>query len=257
MARHCGRCALRIASGSTYEGYMAARDVQSASDCPTCLGLLHHEAYIDQIVSRVQSDLYEFKDYRLTVTVPPSLLLRQRWLQQHTQATTCADVKDVLKWGLSYDLARRLNRPFSPASSFLIQLSFLAPQADQDLLRFKSLLPGLLIDERKTSKRTSPAEFSTRAIHEGLKQCDSGEWKAALQQYVPEAAGFDMKVQLSMQPVYIAGSYLKFSRRLSQSPWLIEGEDKPMGSIQELIGEPLKEIFACESYSLHGSVIPI
>jgi len=35
--------------------------------------------------------------------------------------------------------------------------------------------------------------------------------------------------------VYVAGRYLKFSRELSQSPWVIEGERKGSTSVQELI----------------------
>lgn len=54
--------------------------------------------------------------------------------------------------------------------------------------------------------------------------------------------------------MYLGGSYLKFSRRVSQSPWLIEGEDQPTLSVQELVGGPMQEAFACASYLLHGSV---
>lgn len=253
MALPCGRCALRLASGSTYEGFMAAREVRGRVDCPACLGILDHESYIDQVVAEVQAGQYEFEDYRLTVAVPPSLVIRQHWLQHQAKAPLCADVKDVLKWGLSYDLARRLNRPFSPASPFLIQLSFLSPQADHDLYQFKSLIPGLIIDERKT-KRTTPDEFSLRAITESMKQVSSEAWSHAFSLYEPHDCPFELKVELSMHHIYLAGSYMKYSRRLSQSPWFIEGEDKPMGSVQEILGEPLKELFGCESYSLHGSV---
>lgn len=252
MALPCGRCALRLASGSTYEGFMAAREVRSRPDCPACLGLLDHESYIDKVVAEVKAGQYEFEDYRLTVAVPASLFLRQHWLQSQAKATLCADVKDVLKWGLSYDLARRLDKPFSPASPFLIQLSFLSPQADQDLYQFKSLIPGLIINERKTKKNT-PDEFSLRAMQESLKHTPDA-WTSALSHYEPQTCPVDLQVALSMQPVFLAGSYMKYSRRLSQSPWLIEGEDKPMSSVQEILGEPLKAAFACESYTLHGSV---
>jgi hypothetical protein len=42
--------------------------------------------------------------------------------------------------------------------------------------------------------------------------------------------------------VYIAGRYNKFSRTLSQTPWVIDGVRKTPSSVEELLGCPLVEL---------------
>lgn len=42
-------------------------------------------------------------------------------------------------------------------------------------------------------------------------------------------------------PIYLAGRYLKFSRTLSQTAWIIEGERKMPTSIEEIMGNILKK----------------
>ena len=42
---------------------------------------------------------------------------------------------------------------------------------------------------------------------------------------------------------HLAGRYLKFSRALSQSPWVIDGESKTESSVQETIEAPLLPFF--------------
>jgi tRNA pseudouridine synthase 10 len=38
-----------------------------------------------------------------------------------------------------------------------------------------------------------------------------------------------------------AGRYNKYSRELSQTPWLVEGERRIESSVQEFISKPLEE----------------
>lgn len=42
-------------------------------------------------------------------------------------------------------------------------------------------------------------------------------------------------------PIFLAGRYLKFSRTLSQTAWIIEGERKLSSSIEEIMGDCLKK----------------
>jgi len=47
------------------------------------------------------------------------------------------------------------------------------------------------------------------------------------------------KFDLGRDGIFVYGRYLKFSRRLPQSPWVIDGERKGEGSVEEHIIEPL------------------
>lgn len=48
--------------------------------------------------------------------------------------------------------------------------------------------------------------------------------------------------------VFVGGRYCKFSRRLSQSPWIVDGVRKTEGSVQEYIGEVLKKYLRADGY---------
>ncbi|CAG9330792.1 PUS10 [Blepharisma stoltei] len=52
--------------------------------------------------------------------------------------------------------------------------------------------------------------------------------------------------------IYLAGNYLKYSRQISQSPWLVD-ETAKIESLEEIIGHPLKEISQSASAILHAS----
>eukprot|EP01103_Thecamoeba_quadrilineata_P010447 TRINITY_DN225_c0_g1_i1.p1 TRINITY_DN225_c0_g1~~TRINITY_DN225_c0_g1_i1.p1 ORF type:complete len:277 (-),score=56.57 TRINITY_DN225_c0_g1_i1:27-857(-) len=49
------------------------------------------------------------------------------------------------------------------------------------------------------------------------------------------------------------GRYNKYSRTLSQTPWLIDGKRKTETSVEELIGLPLKEFFQAKEMSFMSS----
>jgi tRNA pseudouridine synthase 10 len=46
--------------------------------------------------------------------------------------------------------------------------------------------------------------------------------------------------------VFVGGRYCKYSRQVSQSPWIIDGVRKAEGSVQEFIGDVLKRVFKAD-----------
>lgn len=49
-------------------------------------------------------------------------------------------------------------------------------------------------------------------------------------------------------PIFLAGRYNKYSRTLSQTAWLIDGERKMISSIEEIIGDVLKKELGAKGY---------
>lgn len=231
MASVCGRCRGR-AKDCSPAVLLAA---PSAAQCPACLGLLHLERLVESITLAVQTARYEFTDFLLELALPNALQLREAWFQHHLPGAL--EIKEALRWLLIPALERTLGKPSKPASLFVIRVTASCAEAEADLalLRF----PG---------KRRQ--ELSTKAVALAIEQLGA----AVLASYMPVAYTADVRTEVSHEPVYLGGSYLKLSRRVSQSPWLIEGEDQPTLSVQELVGKPLQEAFACASCLLHGSV---
>ncbi len=51
---------------------------------------------------------------------------------------------------------------------------------------------------------------------------------------------------LEHSAIYVGGKYIKLSREISQSPWIINGERLTETSVSECIGEILRERFKCD-----------
>uniref|UniRef100_A0A671KYA1 tRNA pseudouridine(55) synthase n=1 Tax=Sinocyclocheilus anshuiensis TaxID=1608454 RepID=A0A671KYA1_9TELE len=53
--------------------------------------------------------------------------------------------------------------------------------------------------------------------------------------------------------IFIAGRYSKFSRELPQTPWVIDGERRMHGSVEELIAAPLLSSFRADGFNFSSS----
>eukprot|EP00897_Mesotaenium_endlicherianum_P008702 jgi/Mesen1/7860/ME000042S07298 len=54
-------------------------------------------------------------------------------------------------------------------------------------------------------------------------------------------------------PVYVAGRYLKYSRSISQSRWLVDDERMGDGSVQELIADRVAPLFRSDGYKFQAA----
>lgn len=229
LASVCGRCRCTDNSPSTL---LAA---SSAPSCSVCLGLLHLESLLPSITQSVTSANYEFSDFQLQLSLPSVLPLRQAWLQHRLPGAV--ELKDAVRVLLTPALEQALSRPHHSGSVLTIRVTATCSKADEDLALLR--MPG------KYKK-----EPNAKSIAQAVEHVDA----ALLSSYHPKPYTAVFRTEVSHQPLYVGGSYLKLSRQVSQSPWLIEGEDQPSLSVQQLVGAPLQQAFGCASYSLHASV---
>jgi len=59
----------------------------------------------------------------------------------------------------------------------------------------------------------------------------------------PENGNITHKVVLQTKNVYLCGKYIKYSRYLSQTPWMINGKKLTEGSLQEEIEDRIYKLF--------------
>lgn len=53
--------------------------------------------------------------------------------------------------------------------------------------------------------------------------------------------------------IFITGNYLKLARGLSQTPWIVDGERKTEGSVEEYVLAVFKEFFDAQVYKFHSA----
>lgn len=103
-----------------------------------------------------------------------------------------------------------------------------------------------IFKDRTTQHRKYNGElYSRKAVISVLAVTGSSLFK----QYVkvpPEVPTKSVKcknIECKHNPIYMAGRYCKFSRNLSQSPWIIDGVKTMETSVQEIIFEKIFQEF--------------
>ena len=66
-----------------------------------------------------------------------------------------------------------------------------------------------------------------------------------------------VRVAVERAPLCLKGRYMKFSRALPQTPWIMEGERKRANSVQECIEAAALRLYgSCEAHSKVPSKVP-
>lgn len=80
--------------------------------------------------------------------------------------------------------------------------------------------------------------YSRKSIVNVLTDTKLNDVKAITVQ-IPTNFVFCKSVTCKQSPIYLAGRYCKYSRELSQSPWIIDGVKNMETSVQEIIFEKI------------------
>ena len=230
--------------------------------CYTCLGLLegvYVERLVEDVAVRVEKGEYRDLDtFHCCISVPLSLVVRRGAMIQLLRYTlgdakfrTPDDnfVKDNLKTDLNRQLERRLRSiRCSGASPFEINIKFDHDGCDSDCSLLSRLSLELKTQKKRRKRRRWTAscevfcddpEFSSQSVKTALlalraENCiSSGLW------LLQTVSSCTFTVGFSRKPLYLGGRYCKYSRDLSQTPWVIEGVRKCETSVEELISGKL------------------
>ena len=258
----CYRCALRFLGERTASAYACPTNgnlsrylTETSSPCVVCLGLLSTSQYLQKCVESIQQSNYEFKDYKLHVSIPAALYLRQEWLKgmcsvQGISVPLVTDIKEVFKWVFSPDLSEKLQRPFNSDSRFHISLNFCSKESEQEVKNLSSEIPNLMVKPPR-NKKNLPPQISSSALNKWLGSTAAEKLVALVPRF--NYYSLDLEVECSHLPIYVGGNYMKYSRVVSQSPWTVEGEVMPETSVQDCIGNVLKEAYKAQDSILHAA----
>lgn len=103
-----------------------------------------------------------------------------------------------------------------------------------------------MFKDRVTQHRKFNGEvYSRKAVQTALESTPSGIFKmhVKIPPEIPDTYVKCISVESKHNPIYFAGRYCKYSRELSQSPWIIDGVKTMETSVQEIIFQELSEVF--------------
>ncbi|XP_059161155.1 tRNA pseudouridine synthase Pus10-like [Physella acuta] len=233
--------------------------------CPGCLGILQkfaEDSFLNQILDKVKADGYQFSDHQCSLIVPVSLIVRQKALYVHLKQLfgesykgsedKIASVKDVWKWSCGYRLAGLLDATFQNRSQFDILMTFKYEDSDKECAFLLDTQPDTF---RKRKQRKFGYETYTRAnVAKALNEISDSKFHDSVTcpPVIPHSE-CKCTISCSHDAIFIAGRYQKYSRELSQTPWLIDGKRIMEGSVQELICDPILKTFKPTDYRLSSS----
>ncbi|PWA70278.1 pseudouridine synthase family protein [Artemisia annua] len=236
--------------------------------CSVCLGVLqfnyhdekdmlvekdHAEDFATAVVESVKGNCHEISGFTLEVSLPTLITENEHlimsymknkyaseaWFQEKFSSEHIS-VKDALKLSMTLPLEKLLGVK-SSVSDFRIRLTYEHVDATSA--------------EKSTGKNQSNKRIKSG---NGLVKCTNGTMQGgdasdsnSLLRKVGQPC--HMTLVCSRAPIYIGGRYLKFSRNVSQTRWIIDDERKGEASVEELIGENVLPICNGDGYKFHAA----
>uniref|UniRef100_A0A671L4J3 tRNA pseudouridine synthase Pus10 n=1 Tax=Sinocyclocheilus anshuiensis TaxID=1608454 RepID=A0A671L4J3_9TELE len=234
---------------------------QTDSDiCPVCLGVLQDfcDPTFTKQVYAVKKQQYEFDSLVLTVSLPTQMSVREvspaASLLNDIQYFMCLgkedviQVKDAFKWAVQGKIGQELGAAVVANVSCPCEVSvgFIHPETEDC-----HFLANTCPDCFKPTKNKASI-FTRMAVVKALEKISEEK------HYVcpPKTANTRctaLDTTCLHTSIFIAGRYSKFSRELPQTPWVIDGERRMHGSVEELIAAPLLSSFRADGFNFSSS----
>ncbi|XP_060568856.1 tRNA pseudouridine synthase Pus10-like [Ruditapes philippinarum] len=231
--------------------------------CFVCLGILQNfcsEKYLRKLKEYVDEEGFHYSAYMCSLMIPVCVILREYALMLHLKErfssvyenkkyTDVAQIKDIWKWRCGPLLTDLLGAAFDFKSKFEVTMtfqyensnrecSFLLDAETDDTFRKRKQ------DRRYNRRKTTFAVYTRSNVAKAAEDMSTEEFKRSYQCPPSKPRSYtkcDVKCQ--NENIFIAGRYNKYSRSLSQTPWLIDGVSKTESSVEELLEGEIKKIF--------------
>jgi tRNA pseudouridine synthase 10 len=147
-------------------------------------------------------------------------------------------VKDVLKNILNEKLSNELNKEFHP-DGLMINVFFALDNELQMMENLEFVAPELMVERNKQRKKFRTEVISRNYFEKHFVPANIRKEKFRERFSVPPETPTALlrldRVTFTGPTVFVAGRYNKYSRKLSQSPWVINGKRMSEESVQEFI----------------------
>ncbi|XP_030636619.1 tRNA pseudouridine synthase Pus10 [Chanos chanos] len=240
------------------------RDTAGASVCVVCLGVLQdfcNHGFAKKVAEAVKAENYEIESLVLSVSLPAQLSVREHscWLhikKEVREKSMCLgkddviQVKEAFKWTLQTMVSKELRVPVLANSPFEVAVGFTHAETDADC----HFLATTCSDCFKPTKNKLSV-FTRMAVVKALEKISDDKFcrNFPCPPTKPSTECSPQDITCLHGSVFVAGRYNKFSRELPQTPWVIDGERRMEGSVEELIAAPLLSSFRAEGFNFSSS----
>lgn len=244
--------------------------------CQQCLDLLDstfQSKVMQAVEAKLESEKYVgLKSFQLCVQISPSVSMLHKivtiWQQHDKLVTLVSDgsssgssldndyfsvIKGNIKRNFIQLLSVRLGLKPMVNSPFQILLDFRQAKVDEAC---KRLIGSNITRSKKKQKGHKSSQTLTISNVENAIECCTYEQLDKLGM-LPSQTTYthqcDTTVTFTHEPLFVAGRYNKYSRTLSQTPWILDGVRKAESSVQDLICEHLINVIRYDSVRFSSS----
>ncbi|OAY63753.1 putative tRNA pseudouridine synthase Pus10 [Ananas comosus] len=236
------------------------------------------DAFISILAETVKQESFQIDGFSLEVSLPPVIAANERaiWLYMKRKYESeewfkdkfsgQMSIKEALRVLLSTPLENHMNVK-SGVHSFRVRLTYTHSEA---LRKLQDRLPNNrrrdlvtvnngnnLADSHERTVRNGDNHSQSESDSVINRTLDSMSDHAFCELFqLPPAKAFkpcQLTITCCRVPIYIGGRYLKFSRRVSQSRWIIDDERMGEASVEELVGEKVCLICRGDDYKFHAA----
>ncbi|XP_029834609.2 tRNA pseudouridine synthase Pus10 [Ixodes scapularis] len=220
--------------------------------CIACYSLLepkHLKESLRQMVIGVKKSQCVFDSFKFLLSVPVALELRHHAMLLHLKSkfgelysevseSDLLSVKEVWKNLVGSPFSKHFSATFDTSSSFQVSITLPSPSAEAECAFLLEAYPGSF-PNRKQRKSQCREVFTRHAVSDALRRMPDGDFTKLYPcpPSRPEPLPLETEVTCVHMPVYLAGRYCKYSRLLSQTPWILNDKRIMETSVQELITE--------------------
>ncbi|KAG9300536.1 hypothetical protein G9A89_002414 [Geosiphon pyriformis] len=241
--------------------------------CVTCLDLLYHAdtmACVGPIFEAIKNQGHQAKDFTIIVTLPISTIVRNHsaavWVKYNLrpgllpyEVSLVIDMAKIFRYLLGQALEKISGLKHNVNSHFKIEVEYIHVSTQSNHI-FLTKIPEANLKFKNTQHRRGYQQsprHSRQEIFEALKKVTDDkfmEQSCRFRSMMCPPAEIQGKCEIQTlvvkhDPLYLGGRYIKLSRNISQTPWLIDNVRLKDTSVSECIAETIRRHFVCDGYT--------
>ncbi|CAG7836274.1 unnamed protein product [Allacma fusca] len=237
--------------------------------CTACLGLLQtgtRHVSLDRVVAEIRESKIESMSFCPVLSVPISILIRAYsiwfylikkfpsvYVPIKEYKPESISLKSVWKWISTKYLQSEVNPLSDWSNDGKLTIQIFPSYVDEE--RECQPLHDHFTQGGKVRLKKGRVAVSRGSVEVYLGPLDSEEFSAKFQcpPDIPTHSITIDRIVCSHAPIFVAGRYCKFSRVLSQTPWVIDGVKKTPDSVEELISAQLLPVLGADEARFSSS----
>lgn len=244
----CSRCVLRAKNVRRHSAYEVQTE-ENGSPCSVCLGVLQEPTLtaITSAFSDLVAPITHANEIKVNATFPPAIsVVRDRAFslavtgkrypslsidatgddngEAKPLVTPMAPIplREVFKWTVSARLARVFGICYSPDSQLFLDVTFSHPGAGTDIGFIVDRCPPQKVRRRNETHVTTHSASHIMRVVDAMDDTEFSKHAAHLIPPPPVKDAVKVATAVSVDSAFLAGSYKKWSRIVSQTPWNVE-----------------------------------